>query len=63
MMVWVFDFAAILAQRSFGLSSMRERAEVLGGKFRIESGRAGMLSSKHGTRIEVDLPLSPDEGR
>lgn len=58
-----FDFAAILAQRSFGLSSMRERAEVLGGSFRIQSGRAGMLSREHGTRIEVDLPLSPGEGR
>jgi signal transduction histidine kinase len=58
-----FDFAAILAQRSFGLSSMRERAEVLGGSFRIDSGRAGMLSRNHGTRIEVSLPLSPGEGR
>jgi signal transduction histidine kinase len=58
-----FDFAAILAQRSFGLSSMRERAEVLGGSFRIDSGRAGMLSSKHGTRIEVDLPLWAGERR
>jgi signal transduction histidine kinase len=56
-----FDSAAILAQRSFGLSSMRERAEVLGGSFRIKSVRAGMLSRKHGTRIEVDLPLSPGE--
>jgi len=58
-----FDFAAILAQRSFGLSSMRERAEVLGGSFHIDSGRAGMLSRKHGTRIEVDLPLWPGEKR
>jgi signal transduction histidine kinase len=56
-----FDSAAILAQRSFGLSSMRERAEVLGGSFRIKSVRAGMLSNKHGTRIEVNLPLSPGE--
>lgn len=56
-----FDSAAVLAQRSFGLSSMRERAEVLGGRFRIKSVRAGMLSGKHGTRIEVDLPLSPSE--
>jgi signal transduction histidine kinase len=54
---------AILAQRSFGLSSMRERAEVLGGTFRIDSARSGMLSRKHGTSIEVDLPLSPGEGR
>jgi len=54
-----FDSAAILAQRSFGLSSMRERAEVLGGTFCIKSGRAGMLSRRHGTRIEVELPLSP----
>jgi len=58
-----FDSATILAQSSFGLSSMRERAEVLGGSFRIKSGRAGILSSKHGTRIEVDLPLSPAEKR
>jgi signal transduction histidine kinase len=58
-----FDSAAILARRSFGLSSMRERAEVLDGKFRIKSGRAGMLSRKHGTRIEVELPLPPGERR
>jgi signal transduction histidine kinase len=58
-----FDSAAILARRSFGLSSMRERAEVLGGTFRIKSARTGMLSRKHGTRIEVDLPLSLDERR
>jgi hypothetical protein len=36
---------------------------VLGGSFRIDSGRAGMLSSKHGTRIEVDLPLWAGERR
>jgi signal transduction histidine kinase len=56
-----FDAAAVLAQRSFGLSSMRERAEVLGGRLRIKSTRVGMLSRKHGTRIEVDLPLSTGE--
>ncbi|OBZ10132.1 GAF domain-containing sensor histidine kinase [Bacillus sp. FJAT-26390] len=41
-------------QQSFGLSNMRERAEMLGGRFRLTS-RTGK-----GTSIEVMLPLSAD---
>jgi glucose-6-phosphate-specific signal transduction histidine kinase len=36
---------------------MRERVEVLGGRIHVESKRASALTKKHGTRIEVDLPL------
>ena len=52
-----FDLAGTLPQRAFGLTAMRERIEMLGGKFHIESwpGRPG--NRRHGTRIEVDLPL------
>jgi signal transduction histidine kinase len=56
-----FDVAAMLAQRAFGLTAMRERIEMLGGRFYIESNPAGSGSRKHGTRIEVDLPLRRPE--
>ena len=39
--------------RSFGLASMRERAELLGGDLRIESVPGG------GTRVIVTVPLGP----
>jgi signal transduction histidine kinase len=42
---------------SFGLTAMRERVEVLGGRIHIQSGHAGSMSKFRGTRIEVDLPL------
>ena len=57
-----FDAKARFGPGSFGLTAMRERAEVLGGRVRIESRRAGM-SPRHGTRIEVDLPLPEGGGR
>lgn len=41
-------------QESFGLSNMRERAEMVGGRFQLTS-RTGK-----GTSIEVRLPLSAD---
>ncbi|HYB44464.1 MAG TPA: sensor histidine kinase [Candidatus Methylomirabilis sp.] len=41
------------AGRGMGLAGMRERARLLGGTCRIESGRAG------GTSISVALPLGP----
>ena len=52
-----FDPAAIPARAAFGLTAMRERIEVLGGRIHIEStpGSAGV--EPHGTRIEVELPL------
>jgi signal transduction histidine kinase len=36
--------------RGFGLASMRERAQALGGTMRV------MPAAKHGARIEVWLP-------
>jgi len=52
-----FDTEQVAAQGAFGLSAMKERVEMLGGTIRIDSRRAGPHSRKHGTRIEVDLPL------
>ncbi len=52
-----FDLAGTLPQRVFGLTAMRERIEILGGKFHIESWPVRPGSRRHGTRIEVDLPL------
>jgi PAS domain S-box-containing protein len=45
-----FD-AATLCAPSTGLLSMRERAELLGGRFGIDSRRGA------GTRVEADIPL------
>jgi signal transduction histidine kinase len=53
-----FDTAHKPGRRSFGLTSMRERVAVLGGRILVESARAGFQSHKHGTRIEVGLPLT-----
>ncbi len=52
-----FDPAVRRGRRSFGLTAMRERVQVLGGRIHIESRRAEAPGAKHGTRIEVDLPL------
>ena len=52
-----FDTKGEDALRSFGLSAMRERIEMLGGKLQVESHRAGSNSAAHGTRIEADIPL------
>jgi len=52
-----FDSARTLPHRVFGLTAMRARIEMLGGKFHIESWVLGPGTRKHGTRIEVDLPL------
>jgi signal transduction histidine kinase len=53
-----FDTAQKPGRRSFGLTAMRERVAALGGRILVESARAGPFESKHGTRIEVDLPLT-----
>ena len=45
-----FDLSAPRSTESFGLTSMRERAESLGGRFEIASTPGA------GTTIEVDLP-------
>lgn len=52
-----FDTGAKPGRRSFGLTAMRERVEVLGGRIHVESKRATGSRKKHGTRIEVKLPL------
>src|SRR6266403_4210932 len=48
-----FDTDVKPGPRSFGLTAMRERVEVLGGRFHVESKRASASSQRHGTRIEV----------
>lgn len=58
-----FDTAQRPGRRSFGLTAMRERVAVLGGRIYVESKRAGASGKKHGTRIEVDLPLTAPPGK
>ncbi|MBI2822347.1 MAG: sensor histidine kinase [Acidobacteria bacterium] len=53
-----FEIKSKGAARSFGLRSMRERIETLGGRFYIESWPRRAGHRKHGTRIEIDLPLT-----
>jgi signal transduction histidine kinase len=53
-----FDVTPEMISRSFGLTAMRERVEVLGGSFHIHSTLAGPRAGTHGTTIEVDLPLA-----
>jgi signal transduction histidine kinase len=53
-----FDTTGKPGNNSFGLTAMRERVEVLGGRIHIQSMPAGSMSKIRGTRIEVDLPLS-----
>jgi signal transduction histidine kinase len=52
-----FDLSSTLPARMFGLTAMRERIEALGGKFHIESWPRRPGTRKHGTRIEVRIPL------
>jgi signal transduction histidine kinase len=42
---------------SYGMAGMRERAELIGGRFTVTS-RPG-----RGTTIEVEVPVSPRPGR
>ena len=53
-----FDATDILPQKAFGIMAMQERIKSLGGKFHIESRSRRLHPRKHGTRIEIDLPLS-----
>jgi signal transduction histidine kinase len=52
-----FDTTERAGRRSFGLTAMRERVEVLGGRIHLQSKTASRVAKDHGTRIEVDLPL------
>lgn len=56
-----FDYQSTLPVRRFGLTAMRERIEVLGGKVHVQSWRIGATGMRHGTRIEVDIPLHGSE--
>ena len=47
-----FDPQAIPDKRRYGLLGMRERAELLGGKFSIRSKPDG------GTEVSVSIPIS-----
>ena len=48
-------------RQAFGLEAMRERIEALGGRFHVESHPTAKSRKRHGTRIEVDLPLAEPE--
>ena len=51
-----FNVQEALAKReSFGLSGMRERVALLGGKFQVESRTEG---TKKGTKISIELPIA-----
>lgn len=51
------------ARASFGLQAMRERIELLGGKLQIHSPALHAGKKRHGTRIEVILPLAQAEAK
>ena len=53
-----FDIAAARTRQRFGLTAMRERIAVLGGKVHFQSWPSSPLGGRRGTRIEVDLPLT-----
>lgn len=52
-----FDVAAPRKAASVGLSAMRERIEVLGGSFHIQSRRRSSKKRPHGTVIHAEVPL------
>lgn len=59
-----FDLRDLTEKRTFGLTAMRERVELLGGAFKIASRGSSSKGSLGGTRIEVILPLrASDTGR
>jgi signal transduction histidine kinase len=50
-------FEASRPRQAFGLEAMRERVEALGGRFHLESHPTMVGRKRHGTRIEIDLPV------
>jgi signal transduction histidine kinase len=51
-----FDAAAPLSEKNFGIQGMRDRVEMIGGRFRIKSA-PGM-----GATVAVEVPLEAEEG-
>ncbi len=51
------------AKRAFGVMTMRERVELLGGEFSIDSLPKTRGRAKHGTAIKVRLPVFPVPGQ
>jgi signal transduction histidine kinase len=47
------------AKHMFGLIAMQERIETLGGRFRLRSRQVTSKDGRSGTRIDVDLPITP----
>ena len=54
-------FDALRPRQAFGLEAMRERVEALGGRFHLESHPITPGRKRHGTRIEIDLPLGESD--
>ncbi|BDC48579.1 hypothetical protein F183_A08950 [Bryobacterales bacterium F-183] len=54
---------ALARRDSFGLSGMRERVALLGGRFRVSSSpkSRGQKRSERGTRISIELPVAENE--
>lgn len=48
-----FDPCSVAPSEHYGLRSMRERAEAIGGRLLLESGHG------HGTRVVMDIPCPP----
>ena len=49
---------ALAKRDSFGMSGMRERVALLGGKFYVESRMEG---PKRGTKISIELPIAKSD--
>jgi two-component system sensor histidine kinase DegS len=54
---------ALARRESFGLSGMRERVALLGGRFEVRSRPASAGKRRTGTRIAVELPVPKDGTR
>lgn len=54
-------FEAARPRQAFGLEAMRERVEALGGRFHLESYPTTPGRKRHGTRIEIDLPIGESD--
>jgi signal transduction histidine kinase len=50
-------FEATRPRQAFGLEAMRARVDALGGHFHLESHPTTPGRKRHGTRIEIDLPI------